>query len=465
MQKHNNVSETGDPAAAQLVRPGVELVKTLKQKIENRSAVVVVCGMGYVGLPLACAVAQTGFRVIGADIDKDKVNKLNSGHSYIAHIPAARIQGIIKASRFHATSDFAQINDADIIVVCVPTPLSKNREPDLTYVVATAELVAQNAHPGQLFILESTTYPGTTDEVIAPIFRRQGFTPSRDIFLAFSPEREDPGNPHYSTQTVPRVVGAQEAHSLELATTFYGSFIKKVVPVSSTATAEAVKLTENIFRAVNIALMNELKIIYFEMGIDVWEVIEAAKTKPYGFMPFYPGPGLGGHCIPIDPFYLTWKAREFGIATRFIELAGELNAGMPQYAILRLTYELDQRFRKGLNGACILVSGLAYKKNVDDMRESPALKLIELLEKRGAVADYYDPHIPEVPATRDHPELAGRRSVPFDTDHLIRYDAVIIATDHECIDYKKLVDNSKLVMDTRNVCARIGLVSEKIAKA
>ena len=300
---------------------------------------------------------------------------------------------------------------------------------------------------------------------MAPVFAERGLTPGQDIFLAFSPEREDPGNPDYHTTTIPKIVGGQGPFALELAAAFYRSFITTVIPVSSPSTAEAVKLTENIFRAVNIALVNELKVIYSKMGIDIWEVIEAAKTKPFGFMPFYPGPGLGGHCIPIDPFYLTWKAREFDITTRFIELAGQINAAMPQYVITRLADELDRRYRKGLNGARILILGIAYKKNVDDMRESPALKLMQLLEDRGARVDYFDPYIPEIPRTREHPEFAGRTSTTFDPFALGQYDAALIATDHDNVDYQMLVDRSRLVIDARNACVRFGVKSDKVAKA
>jgi UDP-N-acetyl-D-glucosamine dehydrogenase len=439
--------------------------RTLRDKIAAKSATVVVCGMGYVGLPLARAITEKGFPVIGLDIDDDKVQRLNSGQSYIRHISSATIQAMLKTGRFRGTSDFQQIAGADVITICVPTPLSKYREPDLSYVVQTAEALAAHARPGQLIILESTTYPGTTVEVLGPIFAARGLSPQQDIFLAFSPEREDPGNSEFHTTSIPKIVGGQGQLALNLVAAFYGSFIDRVIPVSSPGTAEAVKLTENIFRAVNIALVNELKIIYSKMGIDVWEVIEAAKTKPFGFMPFYPGPGLGGHCIPIDPFYLTWKAREFEISTRFIELAGQINASMPQYVITRLADELDRRFSKGLNGARILVLGIAYKKNVDDMRESPTLKLLQLLEDRRAITDYYDPYIPDVPMTRDHPEFAGRRSISFDPPVIAKYDAALIATDHDQVDYKMLVDSSRLVIDTRNVCERYGVKSDKIAKA
>jgi UDP-N-acetyl-D-glucosamine dehydrogenase len=439
--------------------------RALAGKIAKKTATVAVCGMGYVGLPLARAITEQGFPVIGLDIDNEKIEKLNSGYSYIKHIPHPDIKAMLKTARFRASSDFGEIAIADIITICVPTPLNRYREPDLSYVTSTAAVIARQARPGQLVILESTTYPGTTSEVLGPIFAEQGLVPGRDIFLAFSPEREDPGNPNYHTTTIPKVVGGQGPFALELAASFYRSFIKTVVPVSSPSTAEAVKLTENIFRAVNIALVNELKVIYSKMGIDIWEVIEAAKTKPFGFMPFYPGPGLGGHCIPIDPFYLTWKAREFDVTTRFIELAGQINAAMPQYVITRLAEELDQRFSKGLNGAHILVLGIAYKKNVDDMRESPTLKLMELLEARRASVDYFDPHIPQIPKTREHPEFAGRASIAFDPPALAQYDAALISTDHDSIDYKMLVDGSKLVIDTRNACERFGVKSEKVAKA
>ena len=439
--------------------------RALAGKIAKKTATVAVCGMGYVGLPLARAITEQGFPVIGLDIDNEKVEKLNSGHSYIKHIPHPDIQTMLKTARFRASSDFGEIAIADIITICVPTPLNRYREPDLSYVTSTAAVIARQARPGQLVILELTTYPGTTAEVLGPIFAEQGLVPGRDIFLAFSPEREDPGNPNYHTTTIPKVVGGHGSFALDLAASFYRSFIKTVVPVSSPSTAEAVKLTENIFRAVNIALVNELKIIYSKMGIDIWEVIEAAKTKPFGFMPFYPGPGLGGHCIPIDPFYLTWKAREFDVTTRFIELAGQINAAMPQYVITRLAEELDQRFSKGLNGAHILVLGIAYKKNVDDMRESPTLKLMELLEGRRARVDYFDPHIPQIPKTREHPEFAGRVSIAFDPPALAQYDAALISTDHDSVDYKMLVDGSRLVIDTRNACERFGVKSEKVAKA
>lgn len=437
----------------------------LKSKIEHRRAIAAVCGLGYVGLPLVRAVATEGYNVIGFDIDAEKVAKLNAGESYIRHIASEIIGLLVTKGQFSATQNFQRIREADVISICVPTPLNRNREPDLSYVVSTATNVADNARVGQLIVLESTTYPGTTLEIVGKILADRGFRSGSDIFLAFSPEREDPGNLDYETATIPKVIGGDGSEALDLAKSFYGSFVRQIVPVSTPTTAEAVKLTENIFRAVNIALVNELKIIFSKMDIDIWEVIEAAKTKPFGFMPFYPGPGLGGHCIPIDPFYLTWKAREFEISTRLIELAGEINTAMPSYVIGRLAEELDLRFRKGLNGAKILLVGVAYKKNVDDLRESPALKLIELFEKRGATVGYYDPFISQIPPTREHKSLAHRSAVPFEPITIASFDAAIIATDHDSVDYKALLEHSKLIIDTRNACARRAIFSDKVAKA
>ncbi len=437
----------------------------LSQRIAERTAVVTVCGMGYVGLPLACAISECGFPIVGADTDQDKVDRLLAGQSYIKHIPSADISAMVKTGKFSATSDFSHIAGSDIIAICVPTPLGRHRDPDLSYVVATAEAIAKHARAGQLVILESTTYPGTTIDILVPIFRDHGFEPGRDIFLAFAPERHDPGNKAFAISAVPKVLGGQCVRATDLTAAFYGSFVDKVVPVSSPSTAEAVKLTENIFRAVNIALVNELKVIYEKMGIDIWEVIEAAKTKPFGYMPFYPGPGLGGHCIPIDPFYLTWKARQFGIDTRFIELAGEINSAMPEYVVSRLEDAIKARTGKEMRGAKILILGMAYKKNVDDIRESPSLKLIELIEARGAMVDYSDPYIPEIPRTREHPEFAGRRSVSLEASAISAYDAALIATDHDDIDYAGLVEHSAVVVDTRNVCSRYGVISDKIVKA
>jgi len=437
----------------------------LTARFADRSATIGIIGMGYVGLPLAEAVSEQGFRVLGFDIDADKTALLNAGRSYIRHIPDATIAGLVAGGRFEATADFSRLGEPDALLICVPTPLNKYREPDLSYVVRTTEAIAPHLRQGQLVVLESTTYPGTTTEVMRPILEARGLKSGVDFFLAYSPEREDPGNPAYSTAVIPKVVGGDGPEALRLAAAFYGAFVVQVVPVSSPETAEAVKLTENIFRAVNIALVNELKLVYDAMGVDVWEVIDAAKTKPFGYMAFYPGPGLGGHCIPIDPFYLTWKAREFDITTRFIELAGQINTAMPRLVVERLAKALDDRAGRGLNAARILIVGLAYKKNVDDMRESPSLKLIELIEARGAAVDYYDPFIPVIPRTREHAALTGRRSIAWDLAAIGGYDAVLIATDHDGVDYAGLAGAAKLVVDTRNAVARAGIVAEAVVKA
>jgi UDP-N-acetyl-D-glucosamine dehydrogenase len=437
----------------------------LTKRIADRSYIVGVVGLGYVGIPLALAAVKAGFTVIGFDIDAERVAKLNQGKSQIKHISDASVQAAVGAGKFSATADFDRLGEPDAILIAVPTPLTRHREPDLSYVEKTAETVAPRLRKGQLVVLESTTWPGTTREIIKPILERGGLASGRDFYLAFSPEREDPGNDSYGTATIPKIVGGEGPEASEIANALYSALVVRTVPVSSTATAEAVKLTENIFRSVNIALVNELKLIYDAMGIDVWEVIDAAKTKPFGFMPFYPGPGLGGHCIPIDPFYLTWKAREFGIATRFIELAGQINTAMPLHVVTRLAEALDRRQGRGLSGAKILLLGIAYKKNVDDMRESPALVLIEMLEKRGAHVDYYDPHIPVIPRTREHAALAGRRSTPLSPEMLAGYEAALIATDHDSVDYESVVRNSRLVIDTRNACTRAGAAGDNVVKA
>jgi UDP-N-acetyl-D-glucosamine dehydrogenase len=433
--------------------------------IVAREAKVCVIGLGYVGLPLVAAATNAGYPVLGFDIDAQRVDRVNRGETVIKHLDGSMLAGAIERKQFEATADPGRLAEADAILICVPTPLTRHREPDLSYVEATARSVSACLRPGQLVVLESTTYPGTTDEVLKPILEESGLKSGRDFFVAFSPEREDPGNPDFGTSAIPKVIGGDGAEALALANTLYGALVSRTVPVSSAATAEAVKLTENIFRAVNIALVNELKIVYEAMGIDVWEVIDAAKTKPFGFMPFYPGPGLGGHCIPIDPFYLTWKAREFDISTRFVELAGEINTAMPQRIVGQLAQAMDARLRRGLNGARILVMGVAYKKNVDDLRESPSLRLIELLEARGASTDYHDPHIAEIPPTREHADLAGRRSVALTASAVAAYDCILIATDHDGVDYGLVVENAKLVIDTRNACARHGLVSDTVVKA
>jgi UDP-N-acetyl-D-glucosamine dehydrogenase len=437
----------------------------LLARIAARDYTVGIVGLGYVGLPLALVAAKAGFNVLGFDIDARRVEELNAGKSAIKHIAADAIVAARAAGRFRATTDFSELGLADAILIAVPTPLNKQREPDLTYVERSTESVAATLRPGQLVVLESTTWPGTTAEVMKPILEAGGLKAGKDFYLAFSPEREDPGNEKFGTATIPKVVGADDADSLALAAALYDALIVKTVPVSSAATAEAVKLTENIFRSVNIALVNELKVIFDRMGIDVWEVIEAAKSKPFGYMPFYPGPGLGGHCIPIDPFYLTWKAREYEVATRFIELAGQINTAMPQYVVDRLAEALDRHTGRGLRDAKVLLVGMAYKKNIDDMRESPSLKLVELVERRGAHVDYHDPFIPEIPVTRAHPELSGRVSQPLTPAHVASYDVVLISTDHDDIDWATLVASARLVVDTRNVCQRKGVSGPNVVKA
>ena len=437
----------------------------LLARYRARQATVGVIGLGYVGLPLCIAACGAGLKVIGFDIDAKKTDALAQGQSYIKHIPAVLTQALAASGRFAATTDFARLRDADAILICVPTPLTAQHAPDLSYVLNTGRAILPHLRQGHLVVLESTTYPGTTRDELRPILEAGGLKSGVDFYLAFSPEREDPGNPDFSASRIPKVVGGEGAEALALADALYSSFVVKTVPVSSSATAEAVKLTENIFRAVNIALINELKVIYSAMGIDIWEVIEAAKTKPFGFMPFYPGPGLGGHCIPIDPFYLTWKAREFELSTRFIELAGEINVGMPAYVVGKLAEALDREQRKGLNGARILIIGLAYKKNIDDTRESPALKLITLIEKRGASVDYYDPHIPVLPPTREHGAIAGRPCAVFTADTLAGYDAVVIATDHDDVDYRMLTENARLIIDTRNACRSRGFDGPHVVAA
>src|SRR5262245_18240590 len=427
----------------------------LSVRIRDRSALVGIIGMGYVGLPLMLAASGKNFRVLGFDIDAKRVAELNRGKSPLKHVADTRIEAVRKVGLFEATSDLNRLSEVDVIVICVPTPLGRHREPDLSFIVKTTEDIARSLRGGQLIVLESTTYPGTTTEIVRPILESTGLKSGRDFFLAFSPEREDTGNMRFETATIPKVVGADCSVASDLASAFYATIVDRVVTVSSTETAEAVKITENVFRAVNIALVNELKIIYSKMNINIFEVIEAAKSKPFGYMPFYPGPGLGGHCIPIDPFYLTWKAREHGINTRFIELAGEVNADMPRYVVDCLAGVVDRSKGIGLSNAKILVVGVAYKKDVDDMRESPALVIMELLKARGTAVDYYDPHVPTIPKTRAHPDLAGSRSISIDSPTVASYDAVLIVTDHSEIDWQSLVDAAQLVVDTRNATAKV----------
>ncbi len=437
----------------------------MREAIAARSAIVGIIGLGYVGLPLAAAVTRANFLTVGFDIDPGKVALLGAGKSYIDAVKSDYIAEIVKKKRFRATADFSELTTCDVIIMCVPTPLTKYREPDLSYVEDTTKTIARYLRPGQMIVLESTSFPGTTTQIVRPILERTGLKTGTEFFLGFSPEREDPGSSSHRTSTIPKVVSADGQQAKTLMEEFYGSVVSKIVPVSSPEVAEATKITENIFRAVNIALVNELKTIFASMGIDIWEVIDAAATKPFGYMPFYPGPGLGGHCIPIDPFYLTWKSREYERTTRFIELAGEINLSMPSYVIGKLEEALDKQLSVSLSNARVLFLGLAYKKNVADIRESPSFKLMKLLEHRGARADYYDPYVPEIPPTRDNPEFVGRRSVKFDSATLETYQAVVLVTDHDTIDYELVARHARLVIDTRNVFARRGFAGDYIVKA
>lgn len=424
---------------------------TLLASLEHKKATVAVIGLGYVGLPLVSVIHKSGFSCIGLDVDAQKIDRLKKKESYIHHISHTLVSELMESGRFHPTTEFSNLSKAHVIIMCVPTPLSKYRDPDMSFVESTATSIGHHLQRGQLVILESTTYPGTCREVIQPILENlSGLKAGEDFFIGYSPEREDPGNALFSTVKIPKVVGGLDDNSLKLATTLYDNFGIHTVPVSSLDTAEAVKLTENIFRSVNIALVNELKVVFDAMSIDVWEVIEAAKTKPFGFMPFYPGPGLGGHCIPIDPFYLTWKAREFGLSTHFIELAGEVNTSMPDYVIQKLRHALDQRFQKSLNGSHILIIGVAYKKNVDDARESPAFVIMEKLKNMGVHLSYADPFVPEIQPSREHPELSGIKASPLTIDLLNQVDAALIVTDHDHVDYQMIVEHAPLTVDTRH---------------
>ena len=431
------------------------------QKIKEKKAHIGIIGLGYVGLPLAIEFCKTGFQVTGLDIDKEKIDLLSRGKSYINHISGANIKHLNQECKFKGTTNFTLISNLDCILICVPTPLSKNREPDMSYIIATAQKISPHLVKNQLIVLESTTFPGTTQEVLIPALEAGSeLKANKDFFIAYSPEREDPNNKEYFIATTPKVIGADNPKSLELANAIYSSIVNKTVLVSGTKVAEATKLTENVFRAVNIALVNELKVIYEKMGIDIWEVIEACSTKPFGFMPFYPGPGLGGHCIPIDPFYLTWKAREHGITTRFIELAGEINTLMPDYVIQKIIFALN-REGKSLKNSRILLLGLAYKKNVDDTRESVTFKIMELLEEKGAVTDYNDPYIPIIKSTRKYKKFTGKKSIPL--KKINAYDCVVILTDHTFYDFKAIEEHSSIIVDTRNACGKIK--SDKVIKA
>lgn len=417
----------------------------LAARIQDRTAVVGIFGLGYVGLPLALRFAEAGLKVIGFDIDASKVEQLNASRSYIERITAPQVAKA-RAAGFEATTDFARTRDADALIICVPTPLDAHREPDLSFIIDTVEALLPHMRDGQLLSLESTTWPGTTEEVLAPRLRARGFEPGRNCALVFSPEREDPGNPNYGTKDIPKVIGGSTPECLRLGTALYAHAIQTMVPVSSTRAAEMTKLLENIHRAVNIGLVNEMKIVADKMGIDIHEVIRAAATKPFGFVPYRPGPGLGGHCIPIDPFYLTWKAREYGVNTRFIELAGEINHYMPQWVVGKVADALNDR-GKAIKGSRILVLGLAYKKNIDDTRESPAVEIMDLLQSKGAHIDYNDPHVPVFPHKRNY--QFDLQSVPLNAQTLASYDCVVLATDHDGFDYDLVADHAPLIVDTR----------------
>ncbi|MCL4191817.1 MAG: nucleotide sugar dehydrogenase [Thermoguttaceae bacterium] len=435
----------------------------LKKAIADKSARIGVIGLGYVGLPLIRAFIAAGYRTIGFDVDQTKVDRLLKGESYIGHISSQWISECVNGGKFEPTADMKRLAEADALLICVPTPLSESRDPDLTYVEGTTRHIAATLRKGQLVILESTTYPGTTRDVMLPILSATGLRVGDDFFLAFSPEREDPGNPDFSADRIPKVVGGIEPKSSELAQQLYSAAVVRVVPVSSCEVAEACKILENTYRAVNIALVNELKLLCERLGMDVWEVIDAAKTKPFGYQAFYPGPGLGGHCIPIDPFYLTWVARKHGMTTRFIELAGEINTSMPQHVVQRVIEALNEH-RKPLNGSKVLLLGVAYKKDVDDPRESPSFALMELLLAGGAQLSYNDPHIPQLPEMRHH-HVPDMTSVELTPETLAECDCVLIATDHSAYDYDEIVRHSRLVVDTRNATRDVTAGREKIRKA
>jgi UDP-N-acetyl-D-glucosamine dehydrogenase len=435
----------------------------LEKAIEDKSAVVGVVGLGYVGLPLIRAFVRAGFRTLGYDVDQAKVDRLSAGQSYIEHIPSDWIAECIRGKQFEPTADMRRLGEADALLICVPTPLNESRDPDLRYVEETTRQIAETLRRGQLVVLESTTYPGTTSEVLLPILSASGLKVGSDFFLAYSPEREDPGNAVYSAEKIPKVVGGIEPNSARLAAALYRHAVVDVVPVSSCQVAEASKILENTYRSVNIAMVNELKMLFDRIGIDVWEVIDAAKTKPFGYHAFYPGPGLGGHCIPIDPFYLSWVARRHGLTTRFIELAGEINTSMPRYVTARVQEALNE-FSKPLRGSKVCVLGVAYKRDVDDMRESPSFELMELLLSGGAQVSYNDPHVPQLPKKRDY-DLSGMSSSELTAEFLAQQDCVLIATDHVAYDYDFIVQHAQLVVDTRNATKHVASGREKIRKA
>ncbi len=435
----------------------------LREYIQEKQATVGIVGLGYVGLPLIHAFVSAGFRCLGFDVDQNKVDQLNRGQSYIGHIPSTWLESWLANHQFSATSTPEDLANADAILMCVPTPLTEAREPDLSYVISSTQTISQILRPGQLIILESTTYPGTTRDVILPELEKTGLEVGKDFFLAYSPEREDPGNPDFSASGIPKVVGGYDPASCDLAALLYEPAVKQIIPVSSCEIAEACKILENTYRAVNIALVNELKVMYDRMGIDVWEVIDAAKTKPFGFSAFYPGPGLGGHCIPIDPFYLSWLARKHGMSTRFVELAGEINSAMPQYVMQRLAFALNE-LSKPIRGSKVAILGIAYKPNVDDTRESPSFALMEELLKQGAEISYNDPYVARLPSSRSHnlPTMTSNELTPA---YLASQDCVLISTNHSAYDYSSIVEHSSLVVDTRNATRDVTSGREKIIKA
>jgi len=442
--------------------PANSVLTEFLRRVESRTATVGVVGMGYVGLPLALLFSERGFPVVGFDVDRKKVEALNQGTSYIHHIGVDRVAQAFLKKNAHATDDFSKLAECDAIIICVPTPLGVHREPDLKYIRTTAEVIARHIRRGQLVVLESTTYPGTTREELLPRFEAAGMKCGADYFVAFSPEREDPGNASFNTKNIPKIVGGLDAPSRDAAAALYGAVIDRVVPVSTAEVAESGKLLENIFRSVNIALVNELKVVFDRMGIDIWEVIEAAKTKPFGFMPFYPGPGLGGHCIPLDPFYLSWKAAEYGVWARFIELAGEINTSMPRYVVTKTAEALNEA-GKSVSGSSVLVLGLSYKPNIDDDRESPSFEILELLQEAGAKIAYCDPHIAAARRGRKHD--LQLTSVPCRSDTFAAYDAIIVSTAHDAFKDASLYRGAKIVIDTRNIVAPGALTSGRLYKA
>ncbi|MBW8002285.1 MAG: nucleotide sugar dehydrogenase [Planctomycetes bacterium] len=433
-----------------------------ERKIKDKKVVVGILGLGYVGLPLVREFASAGLRVVGFDIDEKKVRTLNSGRSIIKHVPHSQVKQMVNKGLFKATTNMAKLKTVDAVLVCVPTPLTKKREPDMRFIISSSKTISKYLQRGQLIVFESTTYPGTTRELVLPILEKSGLKAGKDFHLAYSPEREDPGNKNFSTKTIPKVVGGLTKKCCKIACKLYNTAIVETVPLSSLETAEATKILENVYRCINIAMVNELKVVFDKMGIDIWEVINAASTKPFGYSAFYPGPGLGGHCIPIDPFYLTWKAKQYGMETRFIELAGEINTNMPNYVITK-TREALKKQKKKLKGSKILVLGLAYKKDIDDLRESPSIELIELFRKKGAKVDYNDPYIAKTYKQREHDlKMVSKK---LSKKMLGSYDAVLISTDHSDYDYNWIVQNSKLVIDTRNATASVKKDREKIVKA